>query len=71
MRTCPFHDCGRPIPVDKFACAKHWRALSPADRRAVNAIYGDYLAGRIGVDELRKRQQQVLGDRGTTTTEAK
>lgn len=38
-RRCPAPSCGRPIPFHKFACATHWRQLTPATRRTVTATW--------------------------------
>lgn len=64
MRVCPFHGCARPIRADLFACARHWRTLSPAEQREIHRAHQDYLDDHIPLAELRERQQAVLGDRG-------
>jgi len=65
MRTCPFHLCGEQLPDHLFACKKHWRSISRPDQVCIFAAYGDYLDDKIGMEDLRRIQQEVLGTRGT------
>jgi hypothetical protein len=65
MRTCPFKNCCESIPDHLFACRGHWRSMSPDEQRQIHVLYGRYLDGRIGIEELRNEQQEVLGARGT------
>lgn len=60
MRECPFHGCGEVIEPDKFACKKHWFSLSKEQQDEVHAAYREYCSDKIGMDELRKRQEAVL-----------
>lgn len=65
MRTCPFNNCDKQIINFMFACRKHWFSLNAAERAEILASYNDYGADDgISLDELRRRQQAVLGDRG-------
>jgi len=64
MRKCPFHNCGAEIPANLFACRRHWYSLSESERQRIWAAYRDWQDGRLGGEELREVQQQVLGDRG-------
>lgn len=65
MRKCPFTACGRSIPDDIFVCKPHWFRLSPAERATINEAWSNYQINAIGIDELRRIQQSVLGNRGT------
>jgi len=60
MRRCPFESCGISIPEDKYACLRHWRSLSPAQKAEIHAAYRGYLADKVSLTELRRRQQAVL-----------
>ena len=62
MRTCPFDGCARAIPSTMFACGRHWRCLNRAQQRSIYAAYEDYMADRIGIDDLRDIQQRVLDE---------
>lgn len=64
MRTCPFDDCGKPIPDSLFACRAHWFSLTKAEQATIYAAYDSYLANQIDLGELRSIQQEVLGHRG-------
>jgi hypothetical protein len=64
MRTCPFHGCDARIPDVLFACRFHWSTLSRVDQRRISAVYANYLAGDLDVEQLRRIQDEVLGDRG-------
>ena len=64
MRKCPFHGCSRQLPYDYFACAAHWRTLGPADQGRIYDAYYKYRTDKIDLAELRRIQQEVLGDRG-------
>ena len=61
-RVCPFAGCGKPIPRSMFSCRPHWYSLHFAKRAVINRAYSDYLADRIGLEELRVIQQGVLGE---------
>ena len=63
-RRCPFHGCEAKIAAEVFACRKHWFSLSHDERTIIYESYYRYTADRIGVDELRRQQQVVLGNRG-------
>ena len=65
MRKCPFNDCEEVIGDHLFACMRHWNSLNLTDRHTIEEAYEAYLDGDDGLVELRKRQQEVLGDRGT------
>ncbi|MFO0806055.1 MAG: hypothetical protein U0791_23365 [Gemmataceae bacterium] len=65
MRTCPFNGCGQKIPDKLFACRGHWFRLSRVEKSAIDTAYRRYLDGHIDVVELRRIQQDVLGNRGT------
>ena len=64
-RTCPFNDCGKAIDANIFACGRHWRSLGPGDKAAIYDCFAKWRSGEIDGDELRRRQQNVLGLRGT------
>lgn len=64
MRTCPFHNCGREIPADLFACGKHWYSLSAPDKERIHWAFREWKKGGVTTEELRAIQQTVLGDRG-------
>jgi hypothetical protein len=65
MRKCPFNNCAKPIPESMFACRGHWYSLSKPERDRVWSAYNAYVEDKIGVEELRAIQQEVLRDRGT------
>ena len=65
MRKCPFNDCEEVIGDHLFACRRHWYSLNLTERQEVYAAYNDYTSDTIGVEELRRKQQEVLGERGT------
>lgn len=65
MRQCPFNNCERQVPDHIFACRKHWYSLNQAHRAEIVEAYNQYLQNVIGIEELRERQQKVLGTRGT------
>lgn len=65
MRTCPFAGCEVTLPDHLFSCKTHWWHLSRPERAQIHAAYDDYLNDRIDMEQLRKIQQEVLGDRGT------
>jgi hypothetical protein len=65
MRKCPFHNCGKEIPEERFACAPHWFSLTKEEQAEIYAAYRAYQRDEIGVEGLRRRQQAVLGDRGS------
>lgn len=60
MNKCPF--CDVSLPSTRFACTKHWFALSPAQRSTINKGYTDYLHDRIGIERLREIQDEVIND---------
>lgn len=64
MRKCPFRDCDRTIADSMFACRGHWFKLSVGHRNAIWDAYNSYIADEITIEELRVRQQLILGDRG-------
>jgi hypothetical protein len=64
-RPCPFHGCTQVLPDYLFACKAHWFSLLPAERDCIWEAYTRWKDGSLGVDELRRIQQEVLGDRGT------
>lgn len=64
-RICPFHGCGRKIGDSMFACGKHWYSLNRADQMRVHEMYADYTTGKIGIETLRHRQNDVLRSRGS------
>lgn len=65
MRTCPFNGCYKDLPENIFACRKHWNALDYSERLKITDLYRAYRDHRIGIEELRREQQAVLGNRGT------
>lgn len=65
MRICPFGGCLKEIPQSLFACRKHWGSLNSKERAEVWAIYDSWLNEEIGWEEVRQRQQSILGVRGT------
>jgi hypothetical protein len=65
MRKCPFHGCEKRIPDERFACGPHWFSLNSEEKAEIHATYQAYLNEFIGVEELRERQQAVLGERGS------
>lgn len=58
MRQCPF--CSRILANDIFACLRHWRMLTRDEQREIYDCYRAYMSDRIGVEELRERQQRVI-----------
>ena len=64
MRTCPFAGCGQRIAPNQFACRPHWFSLGDQERAEIWRAFRLWLNGRIDGDELRRRQQAVLGTRG-------
>lgn len=64
MRICPFNDCGRRIPDDRFACGPHWYSLDKYEQARIWESYRQWQRGGISGDELRTVQQDVLADRG-------
>ncbi len=64
MRICPFHGCVARIPDHVFACLGHWRALGHGDKIEVYAAFDAYMMDEIDLEELRAKQQAILGDRG-------
>ncbi len=65
MRKCPFNGCEEELPDTRFSCRLHWYALNLTDRHTIQEAYANYLSHDISLVELRQRQQEVLGDRGT------
>ncbi len=65
MRTCPFHNCVEDLPDHIFACRQHWFSLGKSERSTIYAAYESYMRDEIDIEELRRRQQAVLGTRGT------
>lgn len=65
MRICPFDGCLEKLADSTFACRRHWYSLTKAERDAIWSAYNSYMANRIGMEELRERQQAILGQRGT------
>lgn len=61
-RTCPFDGCGKQIADAMFSCYEHWFRLGKDQRAVVSTAYSDYLANKIGVEELRVIQQRVLDE---------
>jgi hypothetical protein len=64
-RPCPFHGCVQTLPDYLFACKAHWFTLSPEERDCIWNAYRCWHEGNLGSNELRRIQQDVLGDRGT------
>jgi hypothetical protein len=64
-RSCPFHGCERPVRDAMFACQDHWFQLEPWERREIVKVEREWQAGVIDDGEVRRRQQEVLGGRGT------
>ncbi len=64
MRRCPFNGCDKDIPSEMFACRPHWYSLARGDQNIIWNAYKRYTAGKIGPRELRRIQQEVLGERG-------
>ena len=64
-RPCPFHGCTSPAPDGMFACKAHWFQLEPSERQEIAMAMRQRRAGEIDDCELRRRQQEVLGRRGT------
>lgn len=63
MRKCPFLFCEAELGADIFCCRQHWYGqLSSSQRVRIWAAYRAYLANTIGVEELRRRQQEVLDE---------
>lgn len=60
MRECPFDGCGTSIPGDKFACLRHWKALTAEQKAEIHAAYREYTAGRLKLHDLRARQRAVI-----------
>ena len=60
MRVCPFPDCGVSIPDYLFCCKADWNRLSTSQQRRIYAVWNDYKRDRIGMEELRRVQQQVM-----------
>jgi hypothetical protein len=60
VRKCPFSGCKARVPPDKFACRRHWFALTSEQQRRIYACYHDYIADRIDLDELRRLQREVI-----------
>jgi hypothetical protein len=58
--TCPFADCGVGIANGKFACDRHWSSLSQFQRELLSRALQEYLNEKIGVEELKRVQQEVL-----------
>jgi hypothetical protein len=65
MRTCPFHGCAETIPGEYFACKRHWYSMNRRDRVGLAVAYNAFLDGRLTLAELRRKQQEILGDRGS------
>lgn len=66
-RLCPFHGCTRRISPDYFACGAHWNSLTSIQRVDIHAAYEQWQRGEIDGEELRRRQQAVLGELGDAT----
>lgn len=62
---CPFTGCEKTVPDNIFACRGHWFSLNKTEQAEIHAAYNDYMEDRIGMEELRDRQQAVLGLRGS------
>lgn len=60
MRVCPFEDCHKQISHTMFACLKHWRSMSYADRASIHVAYREYLAGIINGCELQEIQDDIM-----------
>lgn len=63
-RLCPFHGCPEIIPPDLFACRPHWYSLKESARVRIGWAYREWKAGALTIEELRKVQQDILGDKG-------
>lgn len=59
-RTCPFDGCGEAIPSNRFACRTHWFKLTVPERDRIVGAYRLYLNDRLGLEELRAIQKEVL-----------
>jgi hypothetical protein len=47
-----------------FACMVHWFQLAPWERQEIATAMNERRAGVIDDNELRRRQQEVLGKGG-------
>ena len=65
QRPCPFSGCNRPVRDAMFACQTHWFLLEAWERQEIAIAMRQRHAGEIDDRELRRRQQGVLGKRGT------
>lgn len=63
-RPCPFHGCKTRVIDAMFACKKHWFQLEPWEREGIAMATRQRRAGEIDDNEMRRRQQELLGNRG-------
>ena len=59
-RRCPFYGCSKMIDPSLFACRHHWPGLEDGDRFEVWQIYTDYLNGKMHIDDLVRRQAEIM-----------
>jgi len=64
MRVCPFRGCDQQVPLDKFACLRHWHSLTSHEQQRLRWGFQQYRAKNMSLEELRTLQQGILGDRG-------
>lgn len=58
--VCAVPGCGNRSARGQLCCGACWRRVSPETRRAVGRKWRLYQAGRLGLDELRKAQEQAV-----------
>lgn len=63
-RKCPFNGCDQRTSPNMFCCRGHWFSLSKTDRDTIWSAYRRYTADAMGIEELRRIQQAVLGTKG-------
>lgn len=64
MRTCPIGNCRRPLRDHACVCRECWWRLGRTERAKLQAVLREFEAARIDAAELRRRQHEVLRDRG-------
>jgi len=64
-RKCPWHGCDVRVPSSFFCCKKHWDLLTMKEKDALIDAHAAHRDNHIEAGELKRRQQHVLGTRGT------
>lgn len=59
-RRCPFLRCKKMIDPSLFACREHWPGIEDEYRFEIWEIYKQYLAGAMHIDDLVRRQGEIM-----------